>query len=377
MSKNIERQLHLIDFTIGSVLRRKGKNSALLAVYTLIIFVLASVLFFTRALRNEAAAVLKNSPEIIVQRTLTGRYQFIPTRYADSLRNIRGITSIKPRLWGYYYDNGFGANYTIIVPLSDTMKPGSIAIGSGIARLRKIMVGDIVPFTGYDGDILTLTVSKIIDNESALVSSDLILMSKADYCSLCGIPEGYAVDLVLTVKNPREFSTISEKIMNALPDTRPIVKNEILRTYDAVFNWRSGIVLLIFTGAILAFFIFSFDKATGLSAEERKEIGILKAIGWETSDVLAMKFWEGITVSLTAFFLGVLLGYVHVFFGGGFMFAPVLKGWSTLYPSFQLMPHVDAGDIIALFFLSVVPYTIATITPAWRVAVIDPDSVMR
>ena len=58
MSKNIERQLHLIDFTIGSVLRRKGKNSALLAVYTLIIFVLASVLFFTRALRNEAAAVL-------------------------------------------------------------------------------------------------------------------------------------------------------------------------------------------------------------------------------------------------------------------------------------------------------------------------------
>jgi ABC-type lipoprotein release transport system permease subunit len=377
MPKSIERQLHLIDFTVGSILRRKGKNGALLFVYALVVFILASVLFFTRSLRNEAASVLANSPEIIVQRTLTGRCQFIPIGYADSLRTIRGVLSIKPRLWGYYYDGGFGANYTIMVPLDDTMKQGTIAIGSAIAKLRKSLLGDIIPFTGYDGNAQTFTVAKIIDHESALVSADLILMSEMDYRAMSGVPSGFATDLVLTVRNPREYATIAEKITRVLPDTRPIVKSEILRTYDAVFSWRAGIVLLLFAGTVLSFFIFSFDKATGLSAEERKEIGILKAIGWETSDVLAMKFWEGLAISLMAFFLGVLFGYVHVFFGAGFLFAPVLKGWSTLYPSFSLTPNINAGDMLALFFLSVVPYTIATIAPAWRIATIDPDSVMR
>jgi hypothetical protein len=45
--------------------------------------------------------------------------------------------------------------------------------------------------------------------------------------------------------------------------------------------------------AILAFAILAWEKASGLSADEKREIGILKAIGWETGDVLKMKFWEG------------------------------------------------------------------------------------
>ena len=45
----------------------------------------------------------------------------------------------------------------------------------------------------------------------------------------------------------------------------------------------------------------AWDKATEPQPEERREIGVLKAVGWETSDVLAMKFWEGSSISLTAF----------------------------------------------------------------------------
>jgi ABC-type lipoprotein release transport system permease subunit len=377
MANIIERQRHIIDFTIASLLRRKGKNGSLMLVYTLMIFLLASVLFFIHALKHEAAAVLQNSPEITVQRTLTGRYQPIPIAYADKIREIRGVISVRPRLWGYYYDGSFLANYTLMVPAETPPAAGDIVIGSGISRVREAFEGDTVGFTGYDGKPQSFRIAGVLPEETQLLSADLILISEADYRALAGLPPGQATDLVLQVRNPKEFTTIAEKIRKLFPDTRPIIRSEILRTYDAVFSWRGGVVIVIFSIAVLAFVIFAWDKATGLSAEERKEIGILKAIGWETSDVLQMKLWEGLAISLTAYLLGVILAFVHIFFTSSLLFAQVLKGWSTLYPSFRLVPFVDFGDLAALFFLTVVPYTITTIVPSWRIATIDPDAVMR
>ncbi|MGQ9859180.1 MAG: hypothetical protein ACUVS3_10900 [Thermodesulfobacteriota bacterium] len=38
-----------------------------------------------------------------------------------------------------------------------------------------------------------------------------------------------------------------------------------------------------------------------------------------------MKMWEGLTVSLSAFFLGVFLAYTHVFPLSSFVFEPAMK----------------------------------------------------
>ncbi len=97
-------------------------------------------------------------------------------------------------------------------------------------------------------------------------------------------------------------------------------------------------MIAILAGAVLAFLIFAWDKAAGLSGEEKREIGILKAIGWETADVLQMKFWEGMVVSLSSFFIGIILAYFHIFYASATLFEPVLKGWSTALSGFQIDP---------------------------------------
>ena len=377
MGKWIERQRNVIDFTLSSLLRRKGKNAALVSVYTLVVFLLASVMLFTHSIREEASLILKGSPEMIVQRMVAGRHELIPLSYMDKIREIRGVSSVKGRLWGYYYDPIVGANYTLIVPEEDQPVAGNIVIGQGVSRTRLAYVGDSIEFRTYDGVIIHLEVKNTISPQSELVSSDLILISGEDFGRLFGTPKGFATDLTLKVRNPRELSTIAVKIAELLPDTRQILRDEILRTYDAVFNWRGGILVVILLGALLAFIIFAWDKASGLSSEERREIGILKAIGWETSDVILMKFWEGMVISLSSFLAGIILAYIHVFLASSILFEPVLKGWAVLYPQFKLTPFIDASQVAALFFLTVFPYTVATIIPSWRAATIDPDSVMR
>ena len=78
-----------------------------------------------------------------------------------------------------------------------------------------------------------------------------------------------------------------------------------------------------------------------------------------------------------AWIAGILLAYAHVFLASAPLLAPVLKGWSTLYPRFRLVPDLDPYLLGVLFLLTVVPYTVATIVPSWRVATTDPGAAMR
>ncbi|HSO72433.1 MAG TPA: FtsX-like permease family protein [Thermodesulfobacteriota bacterium] len=373
----IERQKNILDFTLASLLRRKRKNAALVLVYTLIVFLLSSVVFFTRSIQKEASILLAEAPEMIVQRMVAGRHDLIPLSYLEKIRKIRGVQSARGRLWGYYYDPIVGANYTLLVSDDPEVVSGSIAVGEGVARLRLASKGDDLEFRTSSGVLRELKISKVFPSEVGLVSSDLILITEEDFRGLFGLSGETVTDLAVRVKNPRELPTIALKVAETFPDTRQILREEILRTYDAVFSWRGGILIAILSGSVLAFIIFAWDKASGPSLEERREIGILKAIGWETSDVILMKFWEGMAISLSAFLPGILLAYAHVSLSSAILFEPVLKGWAVLYPRFTITPYIDGAQVAALFFLIVVPFTVATIIPSWRAAIVDPDSVMR
>ena len=373
----VRKHGYLIDFTLAALLRRKGRNLALVVVYTMIVFLLASVMLFSQAVKREAQQLLSESPELIVQRMVAGRHALIPEDYISKIRQIRGVQGNRGRLWGYLYDPIASANYTLMVPEHEIVRPGTVVIGEAVARARGAAVNDVLSFRAYDGQLFSFTIDRILSDESALVSADLILLDEPDFKEFFGIASGQYTDIAVTVANPREVSKIAEKISLALPDSRPILREEILRTYASIFSWREGITLVLLLGAILAFIIFAWDKASGLSAEEKREIGILKAVGWETSDIIKMKFWEGLLISLTAFLSGYLLAYAHVFLLSSFLFSAVLKGWSVLYPNFELVPFIDGFQIVTLLFFTVFPYAGATIVPIWRAAITDPDAVMR
>jgi ABC-type lipoprotein release transport system permease subunit len=373
----LERQRHLIDFTLASLARRKAKNLGLLAVFTLLVFVLASVMLFSHALRNEANLVLRDSPEIVLQRLVAGRHDLIPPGYLEKIGRIRGVQSRQGRLWGYYYDSVVKANYTFMVPPEGGVDKGTIIVGPALERERGLAENNGISFRSYNGQLFSYTIAKVLPRPSELVSADLVLMNEADFRAFFTYPEGHYTDIALSVANPQEVRNVASKLANILPDSRPILREEMLRTYASMFDWREGLMLALLSAALLAFAILAWEKASGLSAEEKREIGILKAVGWETGDVIKMKLWEGGLLSLTAFLLGFVGAYLQVFRFNAPLFEPVLKGWSVLYPRFELVPAIDGLQVATLFFFTVFPYMAAVLVPIWRAAVTDPDAVMR
>jgi ABC-type lipoprotein release transport system permease subunit len=373
----IAKQRYLADFTLASLARRKTKNIGLLLVFSLLVFVLASVMLFTSALRHEATLVLAESPEVILQRMVAGRHDLVPPGYIERIGRIRGVQKTAGRLWGYYYDPVVKANYTFLGLTEDAPATGRIKVGAGLARYRGVEAGNVLSFRSYSGKLFSFNVDEVLPANSELVSADLVLLNEADFRAFFDYPAGHWTDITLSVANPQEVRTVAQKLANALPDSRPILRDEVLRTYQSIFDWREGIVLALLSAAILAFAILAWDKASGLSAEEKREIGILKAIGWETGDVIRMKLWEGLLISLTAFLTGYVAAYVHVFHFSAALFEPVLKGWAVLYPRFTLAPVIDGLQMATLFFFTVLPYAVAVLVPIWRAAVTDPDAVMR
>jgi len=161
------------------------------------------------------------------------------------------------------------------------------------------------------------------------------------------------------------------------PDCRIVSRSDIKASYQNIFDYKSGLFLVLLITAFVAFFILVYDNASGLSIEDQREIGILKAVGWQVENILQIKFIEGGLISLFSFFLGTgfALFYVYV------LQAPILRnvftGASNLKPMFNLIPVVDVEMLTLIFLLTVPIYILATIIPSWKSSVIDADEVMR
>ncbi|MCB2183299.1 MAG: FtsX-like permease family protein [Desulfobulbaceae bacterium] len=386
-----QRQCNILDYALSSLWRRKLKNAGILVIFSLVIFLVASFQLLTRSLLGTADEILAFAPDITLQKLSAGRQVDMSEARLAHLAGIFGIAETMPRIWGYYFDETNGANYTVIglaeekiaaagFPLTGQEETGFLKRGGVImspAVRDNMGLGERRAFSLFRPDLsqVSFRVAGVFSKETNLVSGDTILMCLEDARDLFALDDNAVTDIAIYVTNPLEIDNIARKIAEMMPDTRVLTRSQIRKTYQAVFGWRSGFGSICLLSALASFVILAWDKASGLSQEEKREIGILKFLGFETRDILALRFWESGLVSGLALVIGLTLAYIHVASGGA-LFQPILLGWSVLRPELFLTPALQFSDFLLLFSFSVLPYLAATIIPAWRSAIIRADTVI-
>jgi len=107
--------------------------------------------------------------------------------------------------------------------------------------------------------------------------------------------------------------------------------------------------------------------------ERTKEIGVLKAIGFRSREVLTMFLAECVLTGLVGGIGGTMLGYVLAFvIGGGNSFGPpggASSGGST--------PVFTTDWILFTLFFPVVISIVAGLYPAWRASRMNPISALK
>jgi len=388
---------NLFEFALNSLLRRGSKNIFISIIFTLLIFVLSAVFLITNALKTELYATLDSLPEIIVQKMVAGKQKDIDIERSDQILQLSGVDDVIPRVWGYYYFENKGVNFSIIGidsyenqykdvlskiadKFSDKLnsEEPTMIVGQAVHEiLKQSYYEDYFHFVKPDGDSKEVNIGGVFKSATNLESSDTIVMSKELVREIFALDENYATDIVVKVANPKEIVTIARKIKELYPDTRVISKEDIKVSYQNIFDYKSGLFLSIFILAIFTFFIIIYDKASGLSSEEKKEIGILKAIGWKIDDILTVKFYEALIISATSFFLALTLSIAYVYLLEAPLLKDIFMGYSVLKPEFKLPFSINFQVVTLLFFITIPVYIAATIIPSWKAATLEADEVIR
>jgi ABC-type lipoprotein release transport system permease subunit len=386
-----------MEFAVNAILRAKGKNIFIVTIFTLLVALLASIFFIVGSIRYEQQLTLDSLPEIIVQKVQAGRVYDIENGRVENIITISGVESAIPRVWGYYYFANAGVNLALVginqyeeqykgsleklierVDFDILEGNSSMVVGAGVKRvMEQSYFSDYLNFIKPNGELKRVTVGGIFREATELETNDMVVMGQRDAREILGIAEDMATDIVVKVANPEEIPTIAQKIKLLYPDTRVITKADLEISYQNIFDYKSGVFLALFSVALFTFFMIIYDRSSGLSSEEKREIGILRAVGWSIDDILKEKFYEGFIISISAYTMGIILalGFVYI------LQAPILRGifegYSELRTSFNLPFILNVETLALIFFLTVPIYIASTIVPAWRASSLDVDEVIR
>ncbi|MGE4461091.1 MAG: ABC transporter permease [Arcobacter sp.] len=377
--------------------KHKSKHIAIFIISILIVFLTSSILFLKNSLQKEVNSTLENQSDFVIQKINSGKTQNIPTSWIDDFSSINGVTSVQQRVYGLYYFMPENIYFTIIgvdffeettnknikellniLNISDFLSTNSMIIGNGVKKIfDKYHYFDFYDFKLSNKNLETIKIFKDLPKEANLVANDLIIMDINLAKQILNINEDEATDIILNVPNNLERQNVKEQILIKHSNIRVLQKDELKKMYENMFNYKGGIFLILFIVVLFTFILILYQRYSMISSTDKREIGILKAVGWSIKDIIKLKIMENFIVAFMAFIIGVIFAYIFIFI----LNAPILKnifiGFSNIQNDFTISSNIEISSLITLFLFFMIPFLSAVLIPVWKVAIIDSTKSMK
>ena len=256
---------------------------------------------------------------------------------------------------------------------------------------NKIMIGYSIAHDTFDADISVggrikingekFFVSGIFGKQGmGGVSSDsIVLMSSRDFQKLTG--QSNISSIYLQVNNVNDAESIATAIQDAINENHgrkdfatATTMTSILETVQTI----TGVLQLVLVGiASIALVVASIGiMNTMLTSvmERTREIGIMKAIGATTRDIMSIFIIEGALMSSVGGIIGIVLG---VF--GSQALTLILGSFMSMGAggSFELVPIITITTVVLAIAVSLIVGILSSLYPAWKAARMSPIEAVR
>jgi putative ABC transport system permease protein len=254
---------------------------------------------------------------------------------------------------------------------------------------NKIMIGSSIAHDTFDADIsvggrVTLNDEKFfvtgIFSKQGMggVSSDsIMLLSTRDFKKLTG--QSNISLIYLRVNDISDAESIAATIQDTINENHgrkdfatATTMTSILETVQTITGILQAVLVGIASIALVVASIGIMNTMLTSVMERTREIGIMKAIGATTRDIMSIFIIEGVLMSGVGGIIGIILG---VF--GSQALALILGSFMSMGGSFNLVPIITIMSVVLAVSVSLIVGVLSSLYPAWKAARMSPIEAVR
>ncbi|PYE86328.1 lipoprotein-releasing ABC transporter permease subunit [Phyllobacterium leguminum] len=268
---------------------------------------------------------------------------------------------------------------------------GGIAIGTGMAQLLGLSIGDSLTIISPDGDVTPFGVTPRVKAYKvvaifAIGMSDFdksVVIMPLSQAQLFFNQENKVQSIEVYVDNPDNVDALKKPIEEVAG--RQLLLTDWRQRNQAFFSALSverNVMFMILTLIVLVAALNIISGLIMLVKDKGSDIAILRTMGATSGSILRIFLMTGAAIGTAGTVAGVVLGIlvclnverIREFFSwitGTVIFNP------EFYFLSQLPAKMDAGETISVIAMALGLSFLATLFPAWRAAKLDPVEALR
>ncbi|HMF17756.1 MAG TPA: FtsX-like permease family protein [Gemmataceae bacterium] len=353
----------------------------------------------SKGIQEEAEASISFGADLYVSGSQFGQKVPVSRALQKELEAIEGVTEVVPRIVGAMTLGKNRENAVVLglpldkcpttiscvvgrMPQPSTLN--ELVIGSELAGRLKLEVGSILPpfYRNAKGERLSKVVG-VFRADFPLWQSRLVLTS-LDTAAIFFDQPGQVSDFLVYCR-PGYQAHVRAQILKSTfsgtkgegPRLQVAAREELQALMPAGLLHREGIFNLHFSLAF-AVGILAILVTSGFGLRERRrEIGVLKATGWQTDEILLRSLVESLLLSWAAATLALLVAFVWLNWFNGFWIASIFLAGVETVPGFKVPFHLTPIPAFLAFLVSFVVVLTGSLFSSWRTAIVTPMEAMR
>jgi len=348
-----------------------------------LVAVTATVLLLTQAWTTTATNLIEAGPSLVVRRLEHGTWQPLPIEPArKAAMGVVGVVRATARVWGVVTGPAGAVTILGVTPeqaaqLTELgLTPpaiGEAVLGPGLSET--LSGNPRLQLTGTTET--TFNIGGRLPRSTSLALHDVILLTPFNARELLGLAPDEASDLAIDVFHEAEEEAILPDLAAAFPfQVRITTKREAVGAAVSLLSRSGGLTVMLIVPALLALTLL-IATALRSGSGSRRDIGLYKALGWTTGDLISLHLYKSLAIGLPASALGLALSYTLVFWPGVTWPGAMFLSWQGPPPRLTLDPSGAGLVLLAVAALVLTPWILASVIPSIRGAVTDPDDFMR
>ena len=189
-----------------------------------------------------------------------------------------------------------------------TFRPGDRGVAVAdlhYARFFDLQPGATVTVDGVSFDLIGIVELR---NGSQAAAANLYV-PLADAQSLVGLSPDQVDQVYVQVADAGQVDTVVANLTKELGNISVMTEDSLLQVMGGIGQVSARFSLIAAIVGLLGGLLLAWAALAGLVGERRIEIGVMKAIGWQSRDVEHVFLLEGFLLSLAGGLAGFLLGW--------------------------------------------------------------------